>query len=310
MPTVDEELQAYQEELERQRQEEFARRRRAQGLAKQAVKQQAVRAGKKVAKRAGMAVGRAVVSGIAAAAPYIGTALLVLAVIGGVIVVIIVTIAYLCNTGGITGVTTQALSFISGGWCDQFSGLSGAVTGAIDRGQNLMCTNTQIIAQQYNVPHPAPSNDPNLVKLIECVAAIPAARLTSCSDPGNASVGSIFTCDNSNAFCNYSRGADQLEGTCGRCAHAENSCHYGGRVGQTGSFAVDFGNEDNGAAILQSAIDCSRRLGITLKRATCEAAENIPGTNDNATTCSNPDATHVHISIAPCTGDNGPINSR
>lgn len=308
MPTIDEELQAYYEELERQRQQ--SRKSRIGQAVKSELKRRGV---KEVKRRVGAYLAPAVAeaatalaAAATAAAPYIGVVLLIIAVIAGFILLTVVVIAALCNTGGVTGALIQGgssvlgLLGVGGDICEQFSGISAGIGGALERGQNLVCTNTQIIAQQFATPHPYPGNDPDLGRLIECIRAA----------PGIGAVGSVFTGD-SNAFCNYSRGSDQYEGTCGACAHSQNSCHYGGSTGQTGSMAVDFGGQAGagnagiiGPQILQAAQLCSGSLGIPLKRATCE------NSSGEAVACLDPSATHVHISLGKCDRDNGPINTR
>lgn len=42
----------------------------------------------------------------------------------------------------------------------------------------------------------------------------------------------------------------------GSCAHAVNSCHYGGRNCVGASYAVDFGDEENASVIIQAATQC------------------------------------------------------
>lgn len=159
MATVGEEIKRHEEEqaereqlelqrlqaLEQQRQEERARRERLKNLARQVAKREVKRIAGQAGKKAAMAAGRAAVSAIgsalAAIAPYVGIALLVLAVIAGTIVFTMIVVSALCNAGGWTGAITKGLSAVGGvvglpggGWCEQLSGISGVFGGATGSG--------------------------------------------------------------------------------------------------------------------------------------------------------------------------------
>lgn len=283
--------------LEQQRQQQ-ARQSRLKALAKQVARKEI----KKVVKRRVAAwAARGIASALAAAAPYILPVLAVIAGIALVIFIIIATIAVLCNPQGLgqnlAAVGAKFSGIISSETCQAFSGLGGGIASTIEKGQELFCSNKQVLAQQHNTSYPR-QNDPDLARLMVCIAG---------REP--SLTGTAFTFDNSADVCNYTR-AD-TDHVCTRCSHAEYSCHYGGRTGNTGALAVDYPVTGvAGVRILQAAIACSQSTGIPLKRATCEA--NVPATSsgDNAVACSDSRATHVHISIGKCDKDNGPINSR
>jgi len=283
------EQERQRQEFERMRQQD--RRRQARnGPIENAIKQEAKQAGKKAVKRVIVtAVLPVLWSAFLAALPFI--------LIGLLIAFVIVAAIYMvCNPEGLIALgISYGLEFsgmIPEGVCDAFSAFSGVAT-VITKGQELMCTNPQILAEQSRVTYPV-RNDPDLDRLVSCIQA----------DVPNA--GSVFTADESNEICNYTRGAE----TCGQCSHSVNSCHYGGTNG-AGSMAVDFGGGPGagnegliGTQVLQAALSCSETLGIPLKRSTCE------NSSATAVQCSDTSANHIHISLGKCDRDNGPINSQ
>ncbi len=301
MALVDEELQAHQEELERQKQEERERRKRE---AKGTRTQRAIRLARQIAERdvKGIvkkratavvlrAIGAAVAEFLAAAAPVI---LVILAIIG-VVLLVVVVIVVACNAEGVTGVAARTASAIVGilgpDICESFAGLSGPVSSALNTASSLLCSLPEELARQNNVPYPR-QNDPDLDRFIGCVQG----RVPD--------VGSVFTFDVTHTICNFNRGGATAE-TCDICSHSVNSCHYGGGAGSTGSLAVDFGNESQGSQILQASQACNASLGFPpLKRATCEDKD------ANPVLCSSAGATHVHISLGKCDRDNGPVNTQ
>lgn len=272
-------------EEQRRREELAARRRPAEKLA------QAGRIISKVGKKSGAAgmvkkrafqlALRVIIWGLG---PYI---LIGLAVLG----VIIITIVAVCNAeeyGGALGALGSKIAtatIIPEGVCSAFSNFKGAVT-AIDKTTGPVCQNPELLASQYGVP-PSKQNDPDLDKLVSCIRG-------KVQD-----VGEVSTWDKSHPTCNYTRGKPVCDD---KCSHSQPSCHYGGAEGKTGARAVDFGRQENGPAILKAARECSASLGIPLKRATCEAP------SEGAVSCRTQGANHVHISIAKCDRDNGPIN--
>ncbi|TSA44735.1 hypothetical protein D4R52_03770 [bacterium] len=311
MPDLDEELQAYGEELERQKEEE--RRKQRSGKVKDAVKQevqsraldwvkkrflqQGIKAG--VRGAVGTAgTGTAAAGGTAAAAgtaPVWGTVLVIIAIIVLIILLVIgflVVLYQLCNAGGKIGAAANVYSKVisTNDFCKILNNVAGGPGGSTATGGQY-CQNPQQLASQNNEPYPA-KTDPQLASLIACISSKPAVA---------GRTGSIATFEQSNASCNYTRG----QPVCGDCAHTVNSCHYGSSSGITGALAVDFGEEANGANILQAAATCSAELNIPLNRATCES-----GGDGSDVACSAASADHVHISIAACTTDHGPINSQ
>lgn len=148
-------------------------------------------------------------------------------------------------------------------------------TGGTGTTGTAICSNTTTLAAQYKEPT-TPQNDPKLVALLSCMK----------SKLSGVILGEESTFDKSHSVCNYTRGNT----TCGTCSHTVNSCHYGGATGTQGSLAVDFGNEKEGDKIIQAALAC----GVPSAKARCESST---GTR---VTCSDPSATHVHISEASC----------
>ena len=94
-----------------------------------------------------------------------------------------------------------------------------------------LCSQPAQLAASNNEPYPR-RNAPELNSLISCVNS----RISGLIDQNQ-----IFTYEQTNDLCNYTRG----QRTCGSCAHATYSCHYGGRDGTQGGLAVDF-NANNG----------------------------------------------------------------
>lgn len=273
-------------EEQRRREELAARRRPAEKLAQtrriiSKVSKKSGAAGL-VKKRAFQVALRVIVWGLG---PYI---LIGLAVLG----LIIITVVAVCNAdqyGGALaalGGKIAAATILPEGVCSAFANLKGVAT-TIDKATGPVCQNPELLASQYGVP-PSKQNDPDLDKLVSCIRG-------KVQD-----VGEVSTWDKSRASCNYTRGVAVCDD---KCSHAKNSCHYGGAEGGTGAQAVDFGKQENGPAILKAAQECSASLGIPLKRATCEAP------SEGAVSCRTQGANHVHISIAKCDRDNGPINS-
>ena len=140
------------------------------------------------------------------------------------------------------------------------------------------CSDKAQLAASNNEPFPIPSPGAHeLVQLIGCIR----------SNLSGQDLGSQFTYDQSYELCNYTRG----QATCtSSCSHTTNSCHYGGRSGNQGALAVDFGNQAIGDSIIQAAIGC----GVPSAKARCENAAGV------RVACVGAGATHVHISAASC----------
>jgi hypothetical protein len=138
---------------------------------------------------------------------------------------------------------------------------------------SVSCDNIEQLAAQYNVPHPR-RDAPGLTSLMRCIAAGLSGQ----------SLGSIYTYEHSNGKCNYTRGNE----ICGNCAHAVNSCHYGGASGSQGALAVDYGNEQIGDDIIRVAFDCGAKF------ARCETA------GGQGAACIGQGANHVHVTASSC----------
>jgi hypothetical protein len=154
-----------------------------------------------------------------------------------------------------------------GGTSGGSSGGTGVLLCSRDQWPTIAKTNNE-----YYEARPAPE----LQKLISCIQQNTAGR----------NLGSIYTIDQSNPVCNYTRG----QTTCStRCSHSQNSCHYGGDNGSQGALAVDFGNEVNGDAIIAAAKSCGSGS------ARCEDS------SGNTVACKpGSGATHVHVNAASC----------
>jgi len=144
------------------------------------------------------------------------------------------------------------------------------------------CQMPQELAQQNNEPYPR-KRATSLDALLSCISGETGQSLPA-ENGSNQFYGSLFTYEHSNELCNYTRGKT----TCGKCAHAFNSCHYGGASGQGGALAADFGNENNGDKIIQASLKCGA------KGARCE---NSSGRTVN---CSDSSADHIHINDKNC----------
>jgi len=147
-------------------------------------------------------------------------------------------------------------------------------TTTIDPGVITSCQNLQALASQNNEPYPR-KNSAEVDTLIADIK----------SKLSGVNIGRMYTFDESYGYCNYTRG-DKL---CGKCSHAVNSCHYGGRSGKDGALAIDFavrgsiGDRIIGAAMASGAKD-----------ARCE---NSSGAK---VACSSSSATHVHVTSKSC----------
>ncbi|MDP2648256.1 MAG: hypothetical protein Q8P35_03390 [Candidatus Yanofskybacteria bacterium] len=137
-----------------------------------------------------------------------------------------------------------------------------------------LCNQPAELAKRYNEPYPA-QNSEELNTLISCIKG----RL-----PAGSNYGEESSFDKSKPLCNYTRG----NRVCSSCSHSVNSCHYGGRTGNQGAMAIDFGNEDIGDAIIEAARACGA------KNPRCETSGGV------TVSCSNAAATHVHVNSKSC----------
>jgi|SRR3989338_1430151 len=299
MVDIDPRLQREWEEEERQREEQLAAGQQTSRRAEQYGKEQAKRFAKSAGKKAGRAVGkaagqaakaagRAVAQGIAAvaaaAAPYVLPVLLGILAVIAVILVILVVIAYICSSQSWYGTAARSaaalgsyLGILDSNYCKALEPVSSTFN-------NALCDLTpEQLAVEYNTPT-TPTNDPQLNQLIAYVEGVAGPMVT-------------FTYDGTYPLCNITRGIPR----CSQCSHTTFSCHYGGETGSTGSLAVDFAvTGARGVEVLQA----TAASGIPVKRATCENSSGV------AVPCSDVGATHVHISLASCDRDNGPINTQ
>ena len=126
--------------------------------------------------------------------------------------------------------TLAADSDVSDNWfkieCKQAGGL-----GIIPPPVGGLCNDERALAERYNQVYPLPNypqgGSAALNTLIECVKLRAGGLIDQTK---------IFTYERDNPKCNYTRGNP----VCGNCAHAVNSCHYGGNTGRQGSEGVDF----------------------------------------------------------------------
>ena len=299
MADIDPRLQTEWEEEERQRQEQLAAgqqnarrveqygREQAKRFAKSAGKKTGQAAGKaagQAAKAAGQAIARGVATLAAAAAPYVLPVVLGILAIVGVILVIIVVIAYICSSQSWYGTAARSaaalgsyLGILDSNYCKALEPVSSQFN-------NALCDLTpEQLAVEYNTPT-TPTNDPQINQLIAYVEGVAGPMVT-------------FTYDETYPLCNITRGIPR----CSQCSHTTFSCHYGGETGSTGSLAVDF--VVRGAAGVE-VLQAAAASGIPLKRATCEDSGSA------VVPCSDVGATHVHISLASCDRDDGPINTQ
>jgi len=216
------------------------------------------RAAQAAASAAGEAGAAAAGSVIASTAPIWGSILAIIGAIIGIIALIIIVIMATCNDSWATRWTSTAASWagiLPEDVCAAFSVESGGSgsTGGAGASREVpydQCTDAQKqeLALQNNVPYPA-QRAPELDTLISCITTQVAAMGYTQAD-----LGSIFTYENRNPSCNYTRGQDSLEPLCGVCIHTQFSCHYGGREGTSGSLAVDFGLGDARNNALYTAV--------------------------------------------------------
>lgn len=91
---------------------------------------------------------------------------------------------------------------------------------------NCTCTDEACLKAKYK-GSPS-SNAPQLSQLINCYLSDPT--VSSLVDNNK-----LYTYENDNPKCNWTNG----EEVCGKCAHSDGSCHYGGGTG-LGALGVDF----------------------------------------------------------------------
>jgi len=109
------------------------------------------------------------------------------------------------------------------------------------------CKSNESMANYYGVPS-TPQNDPNLSSMVNCITSNLAANGKS----GLLDTGQIYTYENDNKKCNFTRGLSVC--SIGSCAHKAYSCHYGGVNGSKGALGVDFNAKGGQEQALYNAI--------------------------------------------------------
>ncbi len=164
-----------------------------------------------------------------------------------------------------------------------------------------MCENPHQIAAACNARFPA-GNHPRTEQVLNCVKDY-LEKPESEGGFGEKFGGSIFTYEQSNQLCNYTKGRT----VCGGCQHAENSCHYGGSPnnpeGNQGALAIDWGfawlnqrarNDEELRKLKQKlgkALENAAKACGGVKSVRCESGSKTVG-------CESAD--HVHMSIVGC----------
>lgn len=103
---------------------------------------------------------------------------------------------------------------------------------------NLTPADLQGIAQAHHVPYPR-QNSSDLQTLMTCIYNDPIIKAIAKPMPpltGGVRQAGIYTYDNDNDYCNYTRGVPAAGGA---CSHSQKSCHYGGIAVRNGAEAVD-----------------------------------------------------------------------
>lgn len=109
------------------------------------------------------------------------------------------------------------------------------------------CKNIESMANYYNVP-PTKTIAPELSSMISCIES----KLGSSGKLNLLDTGQIYTYENDNPKCNFTRGLSVCG--IGSCAHKAYSCHYGGVNGSSGALGVDFNAKGGEEKALYNAI--------------------------------------------------------
>lgn len=176
--------------------------------------------------------------------------------------------------------------------------------------ERLVCTNTTEMARISGVPSVA-RNSKALDEAIACLMKDPVvAALTD--------RGQLYTFGRSDPLCNFTRGV----AVCGKCNHAQYSCHYGGRTGTDGAEAVDFNwnsrwvlyDPANGRRVIIADRDPSKLVGPTVQGAIKAGGEValsqalIYSATKNGCAVNRPSyepipgKEHTHVSTTACSG--------
>jgi hypothetical protein len=140
------------------------------------------------------------------------------------------------------------------------------------------CNNLPALASQNNVPFPR-TNSPSLAQMMTCIESNPTI-------PGLINPVQIFTYEQTNDACNYTRG----QAICGSCAHSLDSCHYGGSTGTSGAEAVDYNAIDSSQAGEQALFNAINAL-----RSSCNIGFVLFEQTNGGW--------HTHVSTATCSGN-------
>jgi hypothetical protein len=121
----------------------------------------------------------------------------------------------------------------------------------------------------FNISVQENDADPSLLTFLDCMKAIlpkGVGRISSISDQDDSDGSLLVKCRD-----NYTKPP---------CEHTQRSCHYGGGMpGDAKSMAVDFGDENNAAALGSAAKTCDQNAWV------------------------HPESNHLHISIGKCQAD-------
>jgi hypothetical protein len=135
--------------------------------------------------------------------------------------------------------------------------------------QGAYCTPTNLSAK-YGTAISTTAVSDALTKLMNCLQQDPIVN--ALRNPTNQ-----YTYEQDNPSCNLSRGNPVCPNSSGvlGCAHAVNSCHYGGKTGNQGAMAVDY-NAKNGVSV--TYVITTRAIVASTADSRC----NPPGTTSGA----------------------------
>lgn len=172
--------------------------------------------------------------------------------------------------------------------------VKGAKTPTLPPAPSALCSDAPALAASYGTVYPR-QNSPDLDAMISCImselAKVGPTEGGTYADLVDRS--QLFTYEESNDLCNYTRG----DPVCGNCAHAKNSCHYGGQAGTKGAEAVDFNSikgDQSNELDLRNAIKTVENRGVcpTIGKVLFEKTD----TN----------SWHTHVETKACSGGSGP----
>jgi hypothetical protein len=104
--------------------------------------------------------------------------------------------------------------------------------------KQAICSDKNALAAIYKTTNNVELNSKSLTDLMSCIEKDRIVKALAILNKSGK-----FTYENNNPLCNLTRGFT----LCGKCAHSQNSCHYGGKTGNQGAMAVDY--NWNGATI-------------------------------------------------------------